>query len=146
MKENIHKQGIYFLFPSIISIRSSIVALHLIWISTWCILYSCKIELIVSSDKSHSAERVIETPPLSLFLKSIWGGSLLSLIPNPSNSLSIILLWVTGLLASSTIIISPHVRATAITCLPLPLPSFAPSIIPGWHFNNILIYYFISLI
>jgi hypothetical protein len=70
-------------------------------------------------------------PPLSLFLKSIFGGYLLSLIPKPSNSRSIIFLCTKGLVASNTITIRLHVLATAMTYLPLPLPSFAPSIIPG---------------
>ena len=40
-------------------------------------------------------------------------------------------LYVTGLLASRTIKISVHVRAVPITRLPRPLPSFAPSMMPG---------------
>jgi hypothetical protein len=42
-----------------------------------------------------------------------------------------------GRVASSTIIIRLQVLATAITCLPLPLPSLAPSIIPGKSNNCI---------
>jgi hypothetical protein len=56
---------------------------------------------------------------------------LLSLIPKPSSSLSIILLWVSGFTASRTIKMREQVLATPITYLPLPLPSLAPSIIPG---------------
>ena len=42
-----------------------------------------------------------------------------------------ILLWSKGFNTSSTMNMSPQVLATAITCLPLPRPSFAPSMIPG---------------
>lgn len=42
-----------------------------------------------------------------------------------------IFLWPIGLVASSTIMMRLHVRATAITCFPLPFPSLAPSMIPG---------------
>lgn len=34
-------------------------------------------------------------------------------------------------MASNTITIKLHVLATAMTCLPLPFPSLAPSMIPG---------------
>ena len=37
-----------------------------------------------------------------------------------------------------------HVRATAMTCLPRPLPSFAPSIIPGKSSSWIFAPYFIN--
>jgi hypothetical protein len=43
-----------------------------------------------------------------------------------------------GLVASSTMMIRLHVLATAMTCLPRPLPSLAPSIIPGKSSNCIL--------
>lgn len=36
-----------------------------------------------------------------------------------------------GRVASSTMMIRLQVLATAMTCLPLPFPSLAPSIIPG---------------
>lgn len=59
------------------------------------------------------------------------GGCLFNLIPNPSNSYSINFLCLIGLVQSNTIQIKLQVLATAITYLPLPLPSLAPSIIPG---------------
>jgi hypothetical protein len=80
----------------------------------------------------------IINPPLSLLLKSIFGGYLLSLMPNPSSSLSMIFLWTNGRVASKTMTIRLHVLATAMTYLPLPLPSFAPSIIPGKSSSYIL--------
>ncbi|KAE9535532.1 hypothetical protein AGLY_007433 [Aphis glycines] len=70
-------------------------------------------------------------PPLSFRRYTIFGGDLFSLNPNPSNSCSINFLCFNGLRTSKTIKINEHVRATAITCLPRPLPSFAPSIIPA---------------
>lgn len=91
----------------------------------------------MSSSKSHSAVLVIANPPLSFFLISIFAGFLLSLIPNPSNSLSMIFLCNNGLVASSTIMIRLQVLAVEITYLPLPLPSLAPSIIPGKSSNYI---------
>lgn len=78
-----------------------------------------------------SAILEIIIPPLSFLLKSMSGGLPFSLIPNPSNSCSIILLCIMGLVASSTIIIKLQVLATAMTCFPRPLPSLAPSMIPG---------------
>ena len=88
--------------------------------------------LINSSSKSGvSTILVIEIPPFGLILKSIVGGSLLSLIPKPSNSFSIIYLCLIGFVASKIITIKLQVLATAITYLPRPLPSLAPSIIPG---------------
>lgn len=57
---------------------------------------------------------------------------------NPSSSFSIILLWDIGFAASSTINNTLHVLAVAITCLPLPFPSLAPSIIPGRSITWIL--------
>lgn len=50
-------------------------------------------------------------------------------------STSIILLCPRGFNASSTKTIRLHVLATPITCLPLPLPSLAPSMIPGRSSN-----------
>ncbi len=71
------------------------------------------------------------TPPLSLFLTVIAGGRLLSRIPKPSNSLVRMARSFKGLRTSRTMKIRLQVRATAITCFPRPLPSFAPSMIPG---------------
>jgi len=73
----------------------------------------------------------IVTPPLSFFLNVIFGGFLFKRIPKPSNSLSITLLSVRGFKTSNTMKIKEQVRATAITWRPRPLPSLAPSIIPG---------------
>lgn len=71
------------------------------------------------------------TPPFSFYLIVIFGGSLLSLIPKPSSSFSIMILCMAGLVASRTMRIRLHVLATAIMALPLPLLSLAPSTIPG---------------
>jgi len=101
-------------------------------ISTLLILYSFNTHLITSSSKlGHSYILVIEIPPFYFTLKSIFKGDLFNLIPKPSNSYSIIFLCFIGRVASRTIHIKLQVLATAITYLPLPLPSFAPSIIPG---------------
>lgn len=130
-----YKHGTYFLFPSIASIKSSSLALLLIYISAQEILYSLQIAFIISSSNSHSTTLVIDIPPLSFFLIYILAGYLFNLIPNPSNSFSIILLCYKGLQASRTIIIRLQVLAVEITYLPLPLPSLAPSIIPGKSSN-----------
>lgn len=74
---------------------------------------------------------VMLIPPLSFFLKTMLGGSLLIRIPNPSSSASITFLSVRGLLTSKTMKIRWHVFATAMTWRPRPLPSLAPWIIPG---------------
>lgn len=71
------------------------------------------------------------TPPRSFLRKRMSGFSLFTRTPKPSSSYSSVLLSVTGLEASSTMRSMLHVRAAAITCLPRPLPSFAPSMIPG---------------
>lgn len=122
----------YFLLPSQISMISSSVHLHFMQISTFLTLYSFNILFINSSSRSgFSTILVILIPPLSFSLKSINGGSLFNLIPKPSSSRSIIYLWRRGLVASRTMQIKLQVLATAITCLPRPLPSLAPSMIPG---------------
>jgi len=64
-------------------------------------------------------------------LTIILGFVLLSLTPTASNSLKITALCSSYFPASSTIKIKSELLATAITCLPLPFPSDAPSIIPG---------------
>ena len=74
-------------------------------------------------------------PPLSFLRKTILGGSLFSLSPNPSSSCSMSFLCLSGLSTSRTIKIKLHVRATAMTCRPRPLPSLAPSMIPGRSSN-----------
>lgn len=93
--------------------------------------------MVSSSNLGASCVLEIAIPPLSLLLKSIKGGYLFNLIPNPSNSLSMIFLCTIGLVASKTIKIKLQVLATAITYFPLPLPSLAPSIIPGKSNNYI---------
>ena len=52
-------------------------------------------------------------------------------IPKENSSALIIFLCVRGLAASRTIRMRLHVRAVEITWRPRPLPSAAPSIIPG---------------
>ena len=74
---------------------------------------------------------VSATPPRSFFLKVMAGGLLLSLMPKPSSSCSIRRLCVSGFRQSSTIRMRLQVRAVEMTCRPRPLPSFAPSMIPG---------------
>ena len=73
---------------------------------------------------------VILMPPLSFFLNTMFGGCLLIRIPKPSSSVSMTFLSVKGFKTSSTMKIKWHVFATAMTCRPRPLPSFAPSMIP----------------
>lgn len=63
---------------------------------------------------------VMLIPPFSFLLNVMLGGSLLSRMPNPSNSDSMIFLWVRGLLTSRTIKIKLHVLATAMTWRPRP--------------------------
>ena len=70
------------------------------------------------------------TPPLSFFRIVIAGGLLFNRMPNPSSSLVRIARSFSGFNTSSIMKIRLHVRATAITCRPRPLPSLAPSIIP----------------
>ena len=76
------------------------------------------------------AERYM-TPPFSLRVRTMFGGVLFRRMPKPSSSRSMMRLCVMGLDASSTIRITSHVRAVEMTCLPRPLPSLAPSIMPG---------------
>ena len=122
----------YFLFPSITSIMSSSVASHFMRMSALLILYYFNMALIVSSlTLSVSTILEMDTPPLSFLLKSIFGGILFNLIPKPSSSCSMIFLCCIGRVASKTMMMRLHVLATAMTCLPLPLPSLAPSMIPG---------------
>mmetsp|Transcript_19741 Transcript_19741/g.46785 ORF Transcript_19741/g.46785 Transcript_19741/m.46785 type:complete len:240 (+) Transcript_19741:544-1263(+) len=70
-------------------------------------------------------------PPLSFFVTTMAGGFLLSRMPTPSSSRSMIRLWSSGFMASRTMMIQWHVRAVEMTCRPRPLPSLAPSMIPG---------------
>lgn len=61
----------------------------------------------------------------------MFGAFLFNLIPNPSSSFVRIAKSFSGLSTSRTMKMRLHVRATAMTCRPRPLPSFAPSMIPG---------------
>ena len=97
-------------------------------------------------------------PPLSFLRKWICGGCLLSRMPKPSSSCSMSFLCEMGLRQSSTMRIRLHVLAVlmtcgqgafqlslmtshtwldpdterlVVTCLPRPLPSLAPSMMPG---------------
>mmetsp|Transcript_69137 Transcript_69137/g.124645 ORF Transcript_69137/g.124645 Transcript_69137/m.124645 type:complete len:226 (+) Transcript_69137:696-1373(+) len=70
-------------------------------------------------------------PPLSFFLNTIFGGFLLSRIPKPSSSYSIFLFCIRGFITSSTMRMRLQLMATLMTCFPRPLPSLAPSMIPG---------------
>ena len=60
-----------------------------------------------------------------------YGGSLLSLMPTASSSASNSALCSAFLVASNTIRMRSLVLAAEMTCRPLPLPSEAPSMIPG---------------
>lgn len=60
-----------------------------------------------------------------------YGGSRFSRMPTASSSCSSSLRCSAFLVASSTIRIKSLVFAAEITCLPLPFPSAAPSMIPG---------------
>lgn len=60
-----------------------------------------------------------------------YGGSRLSLMPTASNSASRRALCSARFVASKTMRIRSLVLAAEMTCLPLPLPSEAPSMIPG---------------
>lgn len=80
-------------------------------------------------------------PPLSRFINFIYGTRLFNLIPKPSNSYSIFRFIARDLVASRTISNKSEVLAVAITYLPLPLLSLAPSMIPGRSTS----YIFVSL-
>eukprot|EP00982_Pelagococcus_subviridis_P013651 31269-Pelagococcus_subviridis.AAC.12 len=98
------------------------------------ILYSLKMFFTVSSSRkvvSPLLFGVNDIPPLSFFRNVIFGGSLLRRMPKPSSSCSIKRLCVSGFSASNTITMTLHVRAVEMTWRPRPLPSFAPSMIPG---------------
>jgi len=60
-----------------------------------------------------------------------YGGDRFNLIPTASNSASNNSLCSCFFVASKIIKIKSEVFAAEITCLPLPFPSEAPSIIPG---------------
>ena len=105
--------------------------LPLIRISAFVILYSLHIDTIVLSAISVTPVRVTIMPPFSFLLMRMSGGSLLSRIPKPSSSCSITRRCPSGLVASRTIRIVLQVLLTAMTWRPRPLPSLAPSIIPG---------------
>lgn len=71
------------------------------------------------------------TPPNFVGVMLICGGLLFKRIPTFYSYRLILTLCYSALVASSTIKTISEFLATAITCLPLPLPSAAPSIIPG---------------
>lgn len=71
------------------------------------------------------------TPPSLVGVMAIWGGLLLSRIPTFYNYRLIFTLCSSAFAAYSTIRIMSEFFATAITCFPRPLPSAAPSMIPG---------------
>lgn len=93
---------------------SSRVASHLKETSQLECLYSARTALI-SSGSSLVRGTVFEMviPPLSFFLMRMLGGFLLSLIPNPSSSRSMIALSPSGLSTSRTMKRRLHDRATA---------------------------------
>ncbi len=68
---------------------------------------------------------------LDLMSAATYGGSRFKRIPTASNSCSSSLLCSAFFVASRIITIKSLVLAALITCLPLPFPSAAPSIIPG---------------
>ena len=74
-------------------------------------------------------------PPSLVGIILTSGFFLFNLIPTFSNSIVNFLLYSSALLASNTIKTKSLPFATAITYLPLPLPSDAPSIIPGRSSN-----------
>ncbi|KAH3659213.1 hypothetical protein OGATHE_006097 [Ogataea polymorpha] len=114
------------------SIKSSTVASQRNWTSHEFILYSCNTALISSwSILVNGTVLVILIPPFSFFLSKMSGGDWFKRIPKPSSSLSMIFLCCKGLFTSNTMKMRSQDRATAITCLPLPRPSLAPSMIPG---------------
>ena len=78
------------------------------------------------------------TPPNLVGVILICGGFLFNLIPTFYNYLLILTFCYYALVASKTINTKSEFLATAITCLPLPFPSEAPSIIPGKSNNWIL--------
>ena len=120
-------------FPSITSMSSSAVASQLILTSALAIRYSPRIAATPRSSRCVSSFIDVEKlrPPFSFFFTVIAGGRLLRRIPTPSSSFSITRLWPSGFIESRTMMTCWHVRAVEMTCRPRPLPSFAPSMIPG---------------
>mmetsp|Transcript_8949 Transcript_8949/g.31584 ORF Transcript_8949/g.31584 Transcript_8949/m.31584 type:complete len:254 (-) Transcript_8949:193-954(-) len=126
-------QGMYTRLPMMTSIKSSTVAfVFFTTMSALCMRYSRQIDVAISMSRwsCWPLARYV-TPPFSLRCTTISGGSLFSRMPKPSSSCSMMRLCVIGLLASSTIRMTLHVRAVPMTCRPRPLPSLAPSMIPG---------------
>mmetsp|Transcript_21838 Transcript_21838/g.66289 ORF Transcript_21838/g.66289 Transcript_21838/m.66289 type:complete len:272 (+) Transcript_21838:716-1531(+) len=129
----------YTRLPSITSIRSSAVASQLMRTVADRIRYSVKIALMESSSKCVSRtvdEKLI--PPEIFFSTLISGGFLFNRMPTPSSSFSMIFFCWMSFIASSTMMRHEHVRATAMTCRPRPLPSRAPSMMPGRSSSCIL--------
>ena len=106
--------GIYTRFPSITSTRSSAVAPGcLMATSALLSLYSLRTALISSWSMFVSGTvLVIAIPPLSFLRTVMFGGFLLSRIPKPSSSASIMALSLRGLRTSRTMKMSWQVRAT----------------------------------
>mmetsp|Transcript_2968 Transcript_2968/g.8655 ORF Transcript_2968/g.8655 Transcript_2968/m.8655 type:complete len:208 (+) Transcript_2968:487-1110(+) len=114
------------------SMRSSGVASQLIRTVADMMRYSVRIALIESSSRWVSLQVAAKLmPPDTFFSTLMSGGCLLSRIPTPSSSRSMIFFCAMSFIASRTMMRHEQVRATAITCRPRPLPSRAPSMIPG---------------
>ncbi len=97
-------------------------------------LYSLQICVIVSSSVSISSKGCFiftTSPPFSHFWIWIFGGAQFTRMPKPYSSFSIFCRTVQGLLLSSTMRMMEHVMATEMIWRPRPLPSLAPSMIPG---------------
>jgi len=77
------------------------------------------------------------TPPSLVGVIEICGGLRFNLIPTFYSYLLIFTLCYSAFAAYNTIKIISEFLATAITCLPLPFPYAAPSIIPGKSSNCI---------
>mmetsp|Transcript_7145 Transcript_7145/g.19207 ORF Transcript_7145/g.19207 Transcript_7145/m.19207 type:complete len:225 (-) Transcript_7145:407-1081(-) len=127
-----YKHLTYLRLPSMMSMRSSTVMSSLKRISQLKIRYSCKIrKMSLSSRWVKGTVEFMDTPPPLRFLKVTLGGGLFNRMPTDSSSLVRISLWPQGLVASSTISRRSALLQTEITCRPRPLPSLAPSMIPG---------------
>mmetsp|Transcript_16918 Transcript_16918/g.37597 ORF Transcript_16918/g.37597 Transcript_16918/m.37597 type:complete len:204 (+) Transcript_16918:545-1156(+) len=108
------------------------VASHLQNTSALMILYSLQIMNTISCvrmDCGTIAWKLMG--PFSLRLNPMSGGDSFMRMPKPCSSFSMISLCVRGFSASSTIRMTLQVSEAASTCRPRPLPSFAPSMIPG---------------
>ncbi len=103
-------------------------------------LYSLQICVIVSSSVSINSKGCFiftTSPPFSHFWIWIFGGAQFTRMPKPYSSFSIFCRTVQGLLLSSTMRMMEHVMATEMIWRPRPLPSLAPSMIPGVKKNEV---------